>query len=72
MTWNVGGVERPIRIVFGLLLLALAVFGGMPTMAVWVVGIIGAVMTLTGAVGFCPAWALFGINTCPIKTEQKD
>ncbi len=67
MTCNVGGVERPIRIVFGVLLVALAVFGGMPVAGAWVLGIIGAVALVTGSVGFCPAWKLFGINTCQTK-----
>ena len=71
MTCNVGGVERAIRIVVGVMLMALAVFGGMPTAAAWVLGVIGAVATVTGAVGCCPAWTLFGINTCRAKPAGK-
>lgn len=71
MACNVGGVERAIRIVVGVMLLALALFGGMPTAAAWVLGIIGAVATVTGAIGFCPAWKLFGIDTCGAKPAEK-
>lgn len=71
MTCNVGGVERPIRILVGVLLLALAMFGGMPTGGAWAVGVIGAVALVTGTVGFCPAWRLFGINTCRANPAEK-
>lgn len=67
MTCNVGGIERTIRVVLGVLLLALAFYGNMPSAAAWVVGGLGAVATVTGAVGFCPAWKLFGIDTCRQK-----
>ena len=71
MTCNVGGIERPIRIVLGVILLALALSGQMPTPASWGLGVVGAIALVTGAVGFCPAWRLFGINTCPTKPGVK-
>ena len=71
MTCNVGGIERTIRIIVGALLLGLALFGGMPTAGMWVLGVIGAIALVTGAVGFCPAWTLFGINTCHTKPAEK-
>ncbi len=71
MTCNVGGVDGPIRIVVGVLLLAAAIFGGMPTVGAWTAGVVGAIALGTGAVGFCPAWMLFGINTCPTKPVEK-
>ena len=71
MTCNVGGIERPIRIVLGVILLALALFGQMPTPGAWTLGIIGAIALLTGTIGFCPAWKLFGMNTCPTKPAEK-
>ncbi|HYA77016.1 MAG TPA: DUF2892 domain-containing protein [Burkholderiaceae bacterium] len=66
MKANVGGIERPIRIALGVVLLALAFLGNM---GVWgyVAGVIGAVALLTGLAGWCPAWAVFGINTCSVK-----
>lgn len=67
MTCNVGGVERPIRIVLGVVLLALGALGGMPTWASITAFVVGGIALATGAVGFCPAWMLLGINTCPTK-----
>ncbi len=71
MTCNVGGIERPIRIVVGVFLVALALFGGMPTGGAWAAGVVGAIALVTGAVGFCPASMLFGINTCPTKPAER-
>ncbi len=71
MTCNVGGIERPIRILVGVLLLALGMLGGMPTAGALTVGVIGAIALVTGAVGFCPAWKLFGINTRQANHAEK-
>jgi hypothetical protein len=68
MTCNVGGIERSIRIVVGIVVLGLAAFGEFPAAMTGVLYAVGGIALLTGAVGFCPAWKLFGINTCgPVK-----
>ena len=59
MKLNVGGFDRILRIVAGLVLIALTVTG---TVGVW--GWIGVVPLLTGIFKFCPAYSIFGINTC--------
>ena len=59
---NVGTVDRIIRVILGLGLLALAFVG--PQTA-W--GYIGVVPLLTAAIGNCPAYTLFGINSCPLQ-----
>ncbi|MDY0072136.1 MAG: DUF2892 domain-containing protein [Thauera sp.] len=61
MKANVGGIDKILRILVGLALVAWALFGG-PVWA-W----IGIVPLATGALGWCPAYTLFGANTCPIK-----
>jgi hypothetical protein len=55
---NEHAVERALRVVIGLVLLAL-VFVGPKTP--W--GLVGIVPLLTGAVGSCPLYTLFGIST---------
>ena len=62
MTQNVGGIDRILRIVIGLVLIALTVTG---TIGVW--GWLGVVPLATGLFRFCPAYTLLGINTCPLK-----
>jgi hypothetical protein len=62
MKINEGGLDRGIRVVVGLVLIALAATG---TVGWW--GYIGIVPLITGAVGVCPAYSLLGLNTCPMK-----
>ncbi len=64
MTPNVGGIDRILRIVVGLVLLGLAVTG---TVGWW--GWLGIVPLATGALGWCPPYALFGFNTCSMKNK---
>ncbi len=62
MKANVGGIDRILRIVVGLVLIGLTLNH---TIGVW--GWIGVVPLATGAVGFCALYPLLGINTCPKK-----
>lgn len=60
MTRNVGGIDRLLRVVAGLVLIGLALMG---TIGWW--GFIGIVPLVTAAVGYCPFYPLLGMNTCP-------
>ncbi len=71
MTCNVGGIERPIRIVLGILLIGIGAFGELTGAAMGVALAVGAIALVTGAIGYCPAWTLLGINTCPTQTSGK-
>jgi hypothetical protein len=71
MTCNVGNVERPIRIVIGLVLLAIGALAGLSAGWATVAFVVGTIALVTGALGFCPAWWLFGVNTCPTKSSGK-
>jgi len=62
MNANVGTVDRILRIVVGLILIAI-VFVGPQTSWGW----IGVVPLLTALIGFCPAYKLIGLSTCPMK-----
>ncbi len=66
MKVNVGGIDRVIRIAVGALLLIMAATG---TLGVW--AWIGIVPLATGLMGWCPAYTLLGIKTCPEKGEKK-
>lgn len=59
---NEGAIGRGLRIVAGSLLINL-VFVGPQTKWGWV----GVVPLLTGLIGLCPAYAIFGINTCNVR-----
>ena len=62
MKKNVGGIDRTLRIVLGLVLIGLAASG---TVGWW--GYLGVVPLLTGLIGWCPPYALLGWNTCATK-----
>jgi O-antigen ligase len=58
MKCNVGSVDRILRIVVGLVLIALALTG---TVGVW--GWFGIVPLASGVLKFCPAYTLLGVNS---------
>lgn len=60
---NLSNLDRAIRIVLGLLMLA-AGWGGLAT-GVWRIGleVFGWVPLATGLIGWCPIYALLGIST---------
>ncbi len=64
MKSNVGGFDRIIRIVIGLVLIALTLTG---TIGVW--GWIGVVPLLTAAMGSCPLYTVLGYSSCPMKAK---
>ncbi|MBP7442132.1 MAG: DUF2892 domain-containing protein [Thauera sp.] len=63
MKTNVGGIDKIIRILAGVALIAWALMGG-PVWA-W----IGVVPLATGLLGWCPAYTLFGMNSCPLSKK---
>ena len=62
---NEGAIDRAIRVAVGLVLIAL-VFIGPQTAWGWLV----LIPLTTGIVGWCPAYAIFGIRTCKIEAKQ--
>jgi hypothetical protein len=71
MTCNVGVIERPIRIGTGLLAISVGLFAGLSSAISGTFLVIGAILLLTGAVGFCPLFTLLGINTCSPPSNLK-
>jgi hypothetical protein len=64
MTKNVGTVDRAIRAILGIALIAWALTG--TGQYAWL-GWIGVVPLFTAAIGWCPPYSLLGINTCGVK-----
>lgn len=62
---NVGTFERVARIVLGAVVLSL-VFVGPKTAWGW----IGLVPLLTGIIGSCPLYSVFGFSTCPVRKHS--
>ena len=55
-------IERGIRVILGVGLVAAAAMG---SIGVW--GYIGVVPILTGLMGTCPLYTLLGVSTCPVS-----
>jgi Protein of unknown function (DUF2892) len=62
MRVNEGTLDRVLRVVAGAGILSLAFIGPQTP---W--GYLGLIPLITGLVGYCPAYALLGISTCPAK-----
>jgi Protein of unknown function (DUF2892) len=62
MMSNIGYKDRILRAIIGLILIGLTLTGAI---GFW--GWIGFVPLVTATFGFCPAYSLFGVNTCAKK-----
>lgn len=62
---NVGGIDRVLRILVGLALLT-GFFLNAEASYRWAY-LIGIVPLLTGLMGSCPLYSIFGFNSCPMK-----
>lgn len=62
---NVGGIDRILRIVVGLALLA-GFFLNPDASMRWLY-LIGIVPLATGLMSTCPLYSILGFNTCPMK-----
>ncbi len=71
MTSNVRGVDRGVRLVLGIVLLALGfvhvVTGGLAVAAY----VSGGIVLITGVFRYCPAWSVLGIITRQPRPAQK-
>lgn len=66
MKQNVGGVDRTLRIIVGLVIIA----AGFYFQSWW--GAVGIIPLLTGSMSWCPAYSLFGISSCACgKKDEK-
>ncbi|MBW7889039.1 MAG: DUF2892 domain-containing protein [Bacteroidetes bacterium] len=66
MKKNIGSVEKPIRILLGLLITSLAFWGPETPWAY-----LGLILVVTGFINYCPVWHAVGVNTNKkIETEK--
>ncbi|WP_095589842.1 YgaP family membrane protein [Actibacterium ureilyticum] len=61
---NVGGIDRALRIIVGLALIAAFFIVDGPYKWLYLIGIVPLV---TGLMSTCPLYSIFGLNTCPMK-----
>jgi hypothetical protein len=70
MKQNIGGTDRIVRIVLGVLLTVGAWMAGFGTVGGIILLVLAAVMLVTSAVGFCPLYAPFGFSTKPRPAQN--
>jgi hypothetical protein len=61
---NESNTDRIIRIVLAIVIFALGLYYGS-----WF-GLIGLVPLVTGVIGWCPLYAVLGVSTHTMKTQQ--
>jgi hypothetical protein len=64
MKRNVCGIDRALRVLIGLALIGATLAG---TIGIW--GWIGLVPLVTGIFRVCPAYSIFGLETCPVTED---
>ncbi len=64
-TTNEGGLDRALRVIVGLGLVALFFLYPDASWRTWT--LIGVIPLLTGLVGWCPLYSMLGMSTCPAK-----
>ena len=64
---NMGGMDRVIRAIVGIILIALYFMGTVTGILGWAALIIGIVLLATAALGWCPPYAMLGISTCSTR-----
>ena len=67
MTKNVGNTDKVVRAVLGVVAAVLAFVVGITSVWGIVLAVIAVLALVTAAVGFCPLYRLFGVNTCQTK-----
>lgn len=67
---NEGTIDRALRVALGAATLALGWTGTVEGAAGAVLSYLGFVPLLTGLVGWCPIYALFGVSTCPAERKS--
>lgn len=71
MQKNVGSIDRAIRALLGVGLLAVYFLGALQGTPGIIALVVGIVMLATAAMGWCPPYSLVGINTCRVKHKTQ-
>lgn len=72
MLANVGKADRGLRLIAGIVLILLPFvtnFGANSALLTWGSVVVGGILALTSILKFCPAYRIFGMNTCSKETH---
>lgn len=70
MKRNEGPVDRAIRGALGVVAVVAGVMVGPGGVLSIILYVVGAVLLVTAAVGFCPLYRLLGVSTCAVPQSR--
>lgn len=70
MKKNMGNTDRVIRLLVAAVAAVLYFTGTVTGTLGIILLVVAGIFTLTSFISFCPIYALFGLNTCPVKTDK--
>jgi len=70
MKQNMGSTDKTIRLILAALFAVLFFTNVVTGVFGYVLLALGAVFVLTSLVGFCPLYAIVGLNTCPVSERK--
>jgi uncharacterized membrane protein len=70
MTTNEGNTDRVLRAVLGVLAVAAAFLLGIGSVLGVVLLVVGGVLLVTAATGFCPLYRVLGMSTCRVPAGR--
>lgn len=70
MQTNESSADRIIRVIVAVVAFVGAFALGLSSVAGILLAVVGAIMLVTAAVGFCPLYRVFGISTCKVPQRQ--
>ena len=70
MKQNMGSTDKTIRLILAALFAVLFLTNVVTGVFSYVVLALGAIFALTSLVGFCPLYAIVGLNTCPVSERK--
>ena len=70
MKKNMGSTDKIIRLILAAVFAVLFFTGTVTGLLGFVLLALGAIFVLTSLVGFCPIYALVGLNTCPVEQHK--
>jgi hypothetical protein len=71
MKANVGGIDKVLRGVLGVVLLAAGFLAGIAAPWNYVAMGVGVVMLATSLLSFCPLYSILGLNTCKVCNNNE-
>ncbi len=70
MKKNMGTTDQVIRLIIAVIISALYYLDIISGTVGNVMVVLAVVFFATSLVGFCPLYAIFGMNTCPVKKDK--